>query len=173
MKKYCALFFIAVLACAGFGQNADDSNKVIVKDSAYDGLIGIKKLTVNHMLSFEAGTGSWNGGVATQGMYTTMLTYRFSRPVTLNLDFGFPIMSSWNSSQNFNAKNIQSLEYFRNMPINMSMTWQPRDNLLFQFSVVHAPGYGAYGYYDPFSSLSLFPMQTTAPAVSDTKNSSK
>lgn len=163
---------MAVLACAAFGQNAD-AYKASGSDSSGNGIIDLKKLSVNHCISFGAATGFGQGGVASQGLYSTMLTYRFSQPVTLNLNFGLPIMSSFNPAQNFNAKNIQSLEYFRNMPFNVSMAWQPRDNLLFQFSIVHAPGYGAYGYDDPFSAMSLFPMQTIAPAASDTKNTTK
>jgi hypothetical protein len=144
-------FFAAVVLCVAnsHGQSSADY-KSTGSDSSKGGIIDLKKLTVNHSVSYGMASFGSNSPLMSQGLYTTMLTYRFSQPVTLNLNFGFPLMSTYSPAQNLNAGNIQSLAYFRSMPIDMSLTWQPKPNLLFNLNIMHNSGFG-YGYSnDPF-----------------------
>jgi hypothetical protein len=160
---------ITGIAISGYSQSASDY-KSTGTDSSKGGIIDLKKLTVNHSVSY--GMASFGGGspLQSQGLYTTMLTYRFSQPVTLNLNFGFPLMSTYSSAQNLNAQNIQSLAYFKGMPIDMSLTWQPKPNLLFNLSVVRNTGYGyGYGYArDPFMPIYFPEMNRSSDASSST-----
>jgi hypothetical protein len=42
------------------------------------------------------------------------------------------------------------MEYFKNMPMDFTLSWQPRDNLLLQMSVIRAPQDYFYSpYYFP------------------------
>jgi hypothetical protein len=79
--------------------------------------------------------------------------------VTLNLNFALPIYSSFSKSQNFSPDNMQSLDYFKNMPFDMSLSWQPAENLRFNLSIVKIPG--GDGYYNPaFTPMRLSPYNT-------------
>lgn len=148
---FCGAFIFCMAHC--FAQSSADY-KSSGNDSTKGGLIDLKKLSVYHSISY--GMSSFGGGSPLQslGLYTTMLTYRFSQPVTLNLNFGFPFMSTYSTAQNLSAQNLQSMAYFKNMPIDMSLTWQPKPNMLFNLSIVKNGGYGygyGYGYpNDPF-----------------------
>jgi hypothetical protein len=156
-----AILDAVVVAVPAAAQTAD-AYKVTADDQKSGGLLDPKKLTVNHSVSYGMSTVG-NSPIKSQGLYTTMLAYKFSQPVTLNLNFGFPLFSSYSSAQNLTSQNLQSFEYFKSMPMDMSLTWQPRENLLFNFSVVRNPGYGyGYGYgYDPFMSY-FSPMYNRA-----------
>jgi hypothetical protein len=163
------VFFAAVALCVArcFAQSPADYRSA-GSDSSKGGIIDLKKLTVNHSISY--GMASFGGGspLQSQGIYTTMLTYRFSQPVTRNLNFGFPLMSTCSQSQNLNAQNIQSLAYFKSMPLDMSLTWQPKPNLLFNLSIMRNGGYG-YGYArDPFMPIYFPEMNRSADASSGT-----
>ncbi len=112
-------------------------------------LIDPSKLTVNHGLSFGMASYSGVSGLKSQSLYHTMMTYEFSKPVTLNLNFGLPIHSTFYSGHNLNAENLQSLDYFKNMPINASLLWQPSERFAMFIGISHNTG-NSY-YHDPFS----------------------
>jgi hypothetical protein len=167
----CAVIAFSLAQC--FAQSSSDYTSS-GSDSSKGGLIDMKRLSVHNSISY--GMSSFGGGspLQSQGLYTTMLTYRFSQPVTLNLNFGFPLMSTFSQAQNLNAENIQSLAYFKSMPINMALTWQPRPNLLFNLSIMRNCGYGydngyGYGYgmiRDPFMPI-YFPETNRGVAASN------
>lgn len=168
MKIVVAIgFIISFCMTQCFAQGAADF-KSTGSDSTKGGLIDLKRLTVFNSISY--GMASFGGGspLQSQGLYTTMLSYRFSQPVTLNLNFGFPLMSTYSQAQNLNAQNIQSLAYFKSMPIDMSLSWQPKPNLFFNLSVMRNGGYG-YGYArDPFMPIYFPEMNRSSDASSAT-----
>jgi len=118
-------------------------------------------LTVQHSLSFGMGTGFGSSGLQSQSFYNTMMQYKFSAPVTLNLNFGLPLYSSFSPYQNPSAKNIQSLDYFKNMPFDIGLNWKPSDNMNFNISIINRPysGYGSYGGYGMNSGYGMFPWR--------------
>ncbi len=143
--------------------------------SAKSGIFDSKNLSVHHSVSYGMASMS-NSPVQSQGLYSTLLTYKFSQPVTLNLNFGFPLMSTYSPAQNLNAQNIKSMDYFKSMPIDFSLSWQPRDNLFFNLSIMKNSGYG-YGYpgsygffdrYDPFEPY--FPRAASRPSAGAEKD---
>jgi hypothetical protein len=143
--------FIAILCTIGcvLSQNKDSYNST---DSAGQkgGLIDLSRLSVHHSLDFGMGT-SFGSPLQSQSVYNTMLCYQFSQPVTLNLNFGLPIYSTFSSAQNLTMKNISSAEYFKSMPVDVSLSWKPSNNLLFQINVVRNPQYDLFsGAYSPF-----------------------
>ena len=105
------------------------------------------------------GTG-FGSGLQSQSFYNTMMQYRFSAPVTLNLNFGLPIYSSFSPYQNPSAKNIQSLDYFKSMPFDIGLNWKPSENLNFNISIINRPysGYGSYGSYG-MNNFGMFPWR--------------
>jgi hypothetical protein len=149
-KTICVLFFAA--ACV-FSQTKDSYNQETPKG----GLLDPSRIKINHSLSF--GMGAAQGmSMQSQGMYSTLLTYQFSRPVTLHLNFGLPLFSTFSPYGNLNQQNISSMAYFKNMPIDVSLSWKPAENLFLQLNVVRNPQYDYYsGYANPFYSRHLFP----------------
>ena len=111
------------------------------------GFFDPSRLTINHAISFGMFSSSQTSGLKSQSLYTTMMTYKFSQPVTLNVNFGFPIHSTFSSGMNLNPENIESLEYFKNMPFDASLLWQPSEKFAMQIRVVRNPA-----YYSPFAS---------------------
>jgi len=109
------------------------------------------RLTINHALSFGMSSSSAYSGLKHQSLYTTMMTYQFSNPVTLNLNFSLPIHSTYSSEFNLNADNIQSLDYFKNIPFDAHLRWQPSENFAVQLSVIRNTGASPF-YYSPFYS---------------------
>jgi hypothetical protein len=109
---------------------------------------------------------SFNSSIQSQGIFNTMLSYQFALPITVNLNFGLPLYSTFSSAQNLSAKNISSAEYFKNMPIDFSMFWEPSNNLLFQLNVVRNPqfydfsGMNSPFYYQPFPMRMEEPFAT-------------
>lgn len=118
------------------------------KTETVTGLLDPSRFSLNHSLSFGM-MGSSTSNVKSQSLYSTMMRYDFVAPVTLNLNFSMPIHSTFNSGSNLTSENIESAEYFRNMPVAASLTWQPRDNLLMRFSVVRDPRAYSYRQYTP------------------------
>jgi len=113
--------------------------------------LDLSRLTVHNSLSFGAMSGGGYSNLQSQSLYTTMMRYQFTAPVTLNLNFSLPIHSSFSSMQNLTTSNLQSLDYFRSMPLEMSLTWQPTKNMNLEFTVIK-PGSGYFGGYG-FSSM--------------------
>ena len=107
---------------------SDDNSSSITK------LIDPSRLTVNHSLNFDMG-GSSASDLKSQSMYTTMMRYQFNAPITLSFNFGMPIHSTLASEHNFTQDNLQSMDYFKNMPLSASLSWKPSDNLFLNFSV--------------------------------------
>lgn len=114
----------------------------------YSGLLDPARFTINHSVSFMAG-GARAADIRSQSVYSTMMRYKFNAPVTLSLNFDMPIHSTFNQFNNFNQDNLQSMDYFRNMPIDAAVTWMPRDNLMFRVSVIRQPesAYFYNGFY--------------------------
>ena len=113
-------------------------------------LLDPSRFSIHHSLSFGMG-GSSASSLKSQSLYSTMIQYRFAAPVTLNLNFGLPIHSTYNDARNLNYDNIESLDYFKNMPFDVALTWQPRENmlLLLQVSKRNAEDYLGYSLYRP------------------------
>lgn len=100
-------------------------------------LLDASRFSVSHSLSFGMASSSQSSDLKSQGLYSTLITYRFAKPVTLNLNLGLPIFSTYNDSRNLTWSNIESLDYFKSMPFDVSLDWKPRDNLLFRVNVSH------------------------------------
>jgi hypothetical protein len=86
-----------ICACAvaqtaeAYGDEAEEGKKA--------GLLDPSRLDMGHSVSF--GMASTNGqSLQSQSLATTMLTYRFSQPVTLNFNFGMPIHSTYRDELN-------------------------------------------------------------------------
>ncbi len=119
-------------------------------------LLDPSRFSMSHSLSFGM-SGSSSSSLKSQSLYSTMISYRFARPVTLTLNFGLPIHSTYTSAGNLNWENIESLEYFRNMPFDVSLSWQPREDMILRLNVsrhtteslyYHNLMYGEpYGFY--------------------------
>jgi hypothetical protein len=145
-------WFMLILSACIFSQTRE----------AYDtkGAIGAvsdsSRFSVHHSMSFGM-TSSPGMNMQSQGLYSTLLSYKFSQPVTLNLNFGFPIFSTFSPYGNLNGQNMKSMDYFKNMPVDVSLAWKPTSNLLLQLNVVRNPQYDYFsemGY--PFYSRHLF-----------------
>ena len=129
--RITSLLFIVCISLAAQNQSAYESND----DQKNGGLFDPSRLSIQNSLSFGAMTnGSTSNGLQSQSLYSTMMRYQFTAPVTLNLNFGLPIHSSFSPMQNLSSGNLQSFEYFKSMPFNMSLDWQPRENMHFIFS---------------------------------------
>lgn len=107
------------------------------------------KLTVNHSLAFGMSSSSQQSGLQSQSLYSTMLTYQFSQPLTLGLNFSLPIHSTYNSNLNLTPDNVQSLDYFKNLPFDAHLRWQPTENFAMQISIIRNTGTSPY-YFQPF-----------------------
>jgi len=118
------------------------------------GLLDPSRFKVSHAMSFVAG-GSRFADVKSQSIYSTMLQYKFNAPVVLSLNFNMPIHSTFNQYSNLTTDNLSSLDYFRNMPIDASVTWMPKENLLFRVSVIKQPDAG-YFYNGLYASDRFF-----------------
>lgn len=123
---------------AAYDQNSDSSQS--------KGLFDPSRLTVSHSMSFGMLSGGGYSSVQSQSFYSTMLQYRLAAPVTLNLNFSLPIHSTFSPYQNLTTQNMQSLNYFRNIPFDMSLSWKPSERFQFNLSVVNYPAYSGYGY---------------------------
>ena len=109
----------------------------------YAGLLDPSRVKVNHAMSFMAG-GSQMSNVKSQSLYSTMVQYQFNAPVVLSLNFDMPIHSTFNQYNNLTQDNLQSMDYFRNMPIDASISWFPTQNFMMRLSVIKMPEAGYY-----------------------------
>jgi hypothetical protein len=142
------LVAVAAMCCAAVWAQTADSY-LPAKDSSKAGLLDASKFSINHSVSFGMSSAS-GSSMKSLGLYSTMLSYRFSQPVTLHMNFGFPLYSSYSPMANPSANSLRSMEYFKNMPMDFTLSWQPRDNLLLQMSVIRAPQDYFYSpYYFP------------------------
>ena len=151
MKVWIFALLICVAAISSHGQSEDAYREDGETSSA--GLLDPSRLSINHSLSFGMG-GSQVSNLKSQSMYTTMIQYQFNTPLTLNLNLGLPIHSTFSASQNLTGDNIQNLDYFKNIPIDASLSWQPHENFMMRFSVMRRPdGFGSGMLYDSFRGL--------------------
>jgi hypothetical protein len=151
MKAIEFVFGLMVFCTTAICQTAP--NQGSASESASSTLQGAatpSPLTIQHSLSFGMASGFGSSSLQSQSFYSTLMQYKFSAPVTLNLNFGLPIYSSFSPYQNLSAQNLQSMNYFKNIPFEASLAWKPSDRLQFNFMVVNAPassnlGYGVFG----------------------------
>jgi hypothetical protein len=109
------------------------------------GMLDPSRISVSHSMSFGAMSGGGYSSLQSQSFYSTMMQYKFTAPLTLNLNFGLPIYSTFSPYQNLTSQNIQSLDYFKSVPFDVSLCWKPSDKFQFNFSIVNYPAYGAFG----------------------------
>ncbi|NLW31307.1 MAG: hypothetical protein GXY77_07620 [Fibrobacter sp.] len=153
MSKLAIFIFVCSISSAIFGQN----EKAYESDQKSNlGIFDPSHFSMQQGLSFGMASHSGFSNVKSQSLYTAMMQYRFNAPVTLNLNFGLPIHSTFSSAHNISANNLHSMDYFKSVPFDVSLTWQPTDRMLFHFGVskyTSSPYFFADPYYDPFNSL--------------------
>jgi hypothetical protein len=130
------LFFMLIASISAFSQTKEAYDQAGQKG----GLGDTSRLSIHHSLSFGMGAAS-GMNMQSQGLYSTLLTYKFSQPVTLHLNFGFPLYSTFSPNGNLSQQNLTSMEYFKNMPLEASLSWQPTSNLFLQLNIVRNPQY--------------------------------
>ncbi len=131
-RVMCSLMAVGLLAVSLAAQ----TEQAYEEDEAVESrsLLDPSRFSIHHSLSFGM-AGSSTDNLKSQSLYTTMIQYRFAKPVTLNLNFGLPIHSTYNDARNMSWENVESLEYFKNMPFDVSLSWQPRDDMLLRLRV--------------------------------------
>lgn len=152
MREKIFILFLAL--CVGlvsaqtvesYGDDKEESGKSFLDPS---------KFNINHSVSFGMASSSQYSGLKSQSLYTTMMSYKFSKPVTLDLNFSLPIHSTFSSDFNLNKENVQSLEYFKNMPVDAHLTWRPNEKFAMQLSVIRNTGAQNPYLFSPYSSYS-------------------
>ncbi len=128
-----ALLFIVANSFISSAQTADDYKSITPSNGS--GLLDTSRFSIHHALSFGM-VGSQGIKTQSSSMYSTLMSYKFAVPVTLNLNFGMPLYSTFNPAQNLNAQTLNSADYFKSMPFDVSLTWKPRENMLMRFSVI-------------------------------------
>lgn len=154
MYNLLLLLFLACSAGIVVAQSEDAYSSGTAKSGNF--LFDPSRLTVNNSVSFGAMTGGGAGSLQSQSLYTTMMRYQFTKPVTLNLNFSLPIHSTFSPMQNLNQGNLQSLDYFKSVPFEMSLSWKPTENTSLHFSIVKPAGNGYYPGYSQWGNSSLF-----------------
>jgi hypothetical protein len=149
MRMAIICMAVAVFCSQGICQTKADYGST--GDSSKSGsLIDPSRVSVSHSMSFGMMSGG-SSSIQSQSFYSTMLQYRFAAPLTLNLNFSLPIHSTVSSYQNLTSQNMQSLNYFKNIPFDVSLSWRPSERFAFNFTVVNYPAYYGYGrnMFDP------------------------
>jgi len=152
VSKLCSVLLIALVA----GLCAQSKDAYDQTDGKKGGLLDPAKFSIHHSLNFGMGAGM-GSSMQSQGLYATLLTYQFSQPLTLTMNFGFPLYSTFSPYQNLNQQNLTSTQYFKNMPLDVSLAWKPTENLFFQVNVARNQHYDFYSdmgypmYYRPMS----------------------
>lgn len=131
MRKQFLTLTIIALNCVILAQTKDAYE---TNDSSKAGILDPAHFSMHNSVSFGMASSSGSSGLQSQSLYSTMLKYQFNAPVTVRLNFGLPIHSTISSAQNLTRDNIESLEYFKNMPISASLTWQPTPKMLFSLN---------------------------------------
>jgi len=155
MMKNIKIILLSTLLTASvlFAQSEGAFGPQPAGSSESAGLLDPSRVSVNHAMSFGAG-GSRFSNMKSQSMYSTMFQYRFDAPVVLRLNFDMPLHSTFNSAMNLNEDNISSMDYFKNMPIGASLSWQPTQNMMFTVAVMKQPYYySPYSFYRPGSTF--------------------
>jgi len=158
MMKSIRMLAIFLCCIAVSAQDKDAYQAEGESAGARTSLLDPSRFSINHSLSFGAMSGSGFNSLQSQSLYSTMMQYRFAAPVTLNLNFGLPIHSTFSQSQNLTGSNIQSLDYFKSIPFEMSLNWKPTGNTNLQFTIAkyswgdYSSYYGLHRYpWDPLS----------------------
>jgi len=135
-----------------FGGSASAPGSVNAGDEPLPvGLLDPSRFSISHSMSFMAG-GSRVSDVKSQSLYSTMMQYKFNAPVVLSLNFDMPIHSTFNQYSNLTEDNLSSMDYFRNMPIDASVTWMPSERFMMRVSVLKLPEHGPFhhgSFYRP------------------------
>jgi len=154
MKKIRIILFSALITAGVlFAQSESAFGPQPAGQSESAGLLDPSRFTVNHAVSFSAGGQSFSN-IKSQSVYSTMFQYKFDAPVVLRLNFDMPIHSTFNSAMNLNENNLSSMDYFRNMPIDASLSWQPTQNSMFTIAVMKQPHYySPYSFHRPGSAF--------------------
>ena len=137
MKKHLhhngIAIFILIIFSIGFSQTIESFEDT--NGQKKTGLFDLSRFSINHSVSFGMSSSSNQSGLQSQSLYSTMMTYKFSNPITLNLNFGLPIHSTYFSKHNLTPDNVESLDYFKSMPIDASLLWQPTEKLTMKISI--------------------------------------
>ena len=99
------------------------------------GLLDPSRFNIGHSVSFGMSSSPNLSGLKSQSLYSTMMTYKFSKPITLDLNFSLPIHSTYSSSGNLTPDNVESLDYFKSIPIDATLSWQPSENFSMRLSI--------------------------------------
>jgi hypothetical protein len=170
MDSVKKIAFLLILAGASFSFAQTESAYDNSSDTEKKGFFDPSRFSIHHAATFGMSSSQAVSGLQSQSLYFTMMQYQFSKPVTLNLNFGLPIHSTYNSAMNLNSDNIQSADYFRNMPFNASLTWQPSDNMQMKLTVAREPYGPGLFYSDPFDGYSMMrPYHVMNAEISDKK----
>lgn len=154
----CSMLLLSGMSYAqtveAYGEDEKDGKKGF-------SLLDPSRFSINHSVSFGMASSSQYSGLQSQSLYTTMMSYKFSNPVTLDLNFSLPIHSTLNSEHNINKENIESLDYFKNMPLDATLTWQPSEKFAMQLSVYRNTGvynnhYGRSPFYSNYGNSSFY-----------------
>ena len=150
IKMYRVFIFLSVLSLSPYSQTIDAFTPSMQKQSSLAlGFLDPSRLTINHSVSFGMASGNQFSDLKSQSLYSTMMTYRFSNPITVSLNIGLPIYSNFNGNANLNQKNVASYDYFRTMPIDAAVQWKPSEHFSLHFNIVRNPSYNSL-YYSPF-----------------------
>lgn len=145
-RMFC--FLIIVFASILFAQTKDAYETGDGGSEGKKGLLDPTRFSMQNSVSFGmASSGLSKNDLKSQSLYSTMFQYRFNAPVTVNLNFGLPIHSTVSSAHNLNLNNVQSLDYFKSMPVSGSITWRPMQNVILQLNVERNT-YSGSSYYD-------------------------
>ncbi|NLD91567.1 MAG: hypothetical protein GX639_02745 [Fibrobacter sp.] len=144
-----SFLLIVVSVCMLFAQTKDAYETGDGGSEGKKGLLDPSRFSIQNSVSFGMiSSGLSKGDLKSQSLYSTMFQYKFHAPVTVNLNFGLPIHSTVSSARNLNLNNIESLDYFKSMPISGSVTWQPRQNFFIQLNVERNTYSSGNPFYD-------------------------
>lgn len=145
IRNICLLLFIFAVCIIAQTKDAYETGDGV---EGKKGLLDPSRFSVQNSISFGmASNGLSKSDLKSQSLYSTMFQYRFNVPITVNLNFGLPIHSTVSSAHNLNLNNIESLDYFKSMPLSGSITWQPRKNFMIQLNLERNT-YSGSSYYD-------------------------
>jgi hypothetical protein len=145
MRADIFLIALTLSVSSVFAQTQDAFENKNADSSSNKGFWDPSRLSISRSMSFGMANTAGASSMQSASFYSTGLQYKFVTPVTVNLNFALPIHSSFSKYQNFSTDNMQSLEYFKNMPFDVSVSWEPTKNFHFILSVVKAAGDSYYG----------------------------
>jgi hypothetical protein len=152
MKLSIILLVLTLSASVVLAQSQDAYDKKGGDTTTNKGFWDPSRLSISRSMSFGMMNTTGSSAMQSASFYSTSLQYKFVAPVTVNLNFALPITSSFSKYQNFTTDNMQSLQYFKNMPFDVSLSWEPSKNLHFMFSIIKAAG-------DGYCNSALDPMR--------------